>query len=236
MHNIKSDKLIDDLILASCDDWYKEGSGDWSKAILSAILLVMMGYSPLEAAQKMNVKKEDVQRKMSTLSEAEKNYLLNNRSMDSFKVPEIPDSWIKQNQTAPKENQSIQKENKVNMSDFITHLLKHEGLETRQTPIRITFKHMRNWDTILGYPVYKGAKPPERQNFFYVKNPNDVKPLTTQVFLNYLKDPLRWRLPRNPTIGQAIRVFDQSGASDKIAYLKKAIPNFNENAPLKSLL
>jgi hypothetical protein len=95
---------------------------------------------------------------------------------------------------------------------------------------------MRNWDTILGYPVYKGPKSPERQNFFYVKNPNDVKPLTTQVFMNYIKDPQKWRLPRNPTIGQAIHIFDQSGANDKIAYLKKSIPSFNENAPLKSLL
>jgi hypothetical protein len=124
----------------------------------------------------------------------------------------------------------------VKMNEFIDHLLIHEGLEPRQTPIRITFQHMRNWDHILGYDVYKGHKPKDRQNFFYVKNPNDVKPVTTKAFMNYLKDPQRWKLPKNPTIGQAIRVFDQSGSDDKITYLKKSIPNFNENAPLKSLL
>jgi hypothetical protein len=116
MHNIKSDKLIDDLILASCDDWYKEGGGDWSKAILSAILLVMMGYSPLEAAQKMNVKKEDIQRKMNNLSEAEKNYLAYNRTPDnSFNVPEIPDSWLS-NKLQPKEQVPTQQSPKATLS------------------------------------------------------------------------------------------------------------------------
>jgi len=125
----------------------------------------------------------------------------------------------------------------ISMNEFITHVLHHEGLaDPRQTPVRITFKHMREWDTLYGYPLYKGPKKPGTENFFYMQNPEDVRKVVTKVYMNYLENPQKWGLHNNPTIKAAVHKFDQSNAKGKLDYFKKHIKGFDENAPLKSLL
>lgn len=157
---------------------------------------------------------------------------------------QIEENKLPQQLQQPNQNQQNQQVknqqpaiNNISMNEFVTHVLQHEGLaDPRQTPVRITFKHMREWDTLYGYPVYKGPKKPGTDNFFYMQNPADVRKVVNKVFMNYAENPQKWGLHKNPTIKSAIHKFDQSNATAKLDYFKKHIKGFDENAPLRSLL
>lgn len=128
-----------------------------------------------------------------------------------------------------------QKQTRMTLDELTKYILKQEGVHGRQTPFRITSHEMRDWDTFQGFPVYHGKVPLREHNFIHLKNPEDVPKAVKRQFLSYKEDPHEFRLGNNPTVGQAIRVFDQSNAEGKLAYLRKYMPNFNENFPLKQL-
>ena len=105
---------------------------------------------------------------------------------------------------------------------FIDGLIKHEGLEPGQTPFRITSDEMRTWSTIHGLPIDWEKVPSKgRENFIYLKDANQVPIAVDTQFYKYYTNPKAYKLPKNPTIENAIRKFDQTGADGKIKYLKK---------------
>lgn len=106
-------------------------------------------------------------------------------------------------------------------ADFADLIVKHEGLEPGQTPFRITNPEMAKWKTIHGKKInHKAVKSKGRENFFYLEKPDEVKPAVEQQFKNYYQVPAKYNLPSNPTVEQAVRVFDQSGADGKLKMLK----------------
>ena len=143
---------------------------------------------------------------------------------------------IQQQKTYQQQLQKLQNQNKINLDELVNHIITQEGLVKKQTPFKITHHKMRFWDTFLDFPILKGRKPWGRENFIFLRNPADVPKAIKQQFLEYKKNPSKYGLKENPTLGQAIRKFDQSNARGKISYLKKYMPNFNENTPLKDLI
>src|SRR3990167_5487441 len=105
--------------------------------------------------------------------------------------------------------------------DFVSLILQHEGLVSGQTPFRITNQAMAKWNTIHGFPIAKTKKPVGRENFFFLQDPRNVVPAVRRQLQNYVKNPKRYGLPKNPTVGQALGVFDQSGLKGKLAFLKQ---------------
>lgn len=118
--------------------------------------------------------------------------------------------------------------------DFVNLILQHEGLVPGQTPFRITSQTMRNWKTIHGYKIARGGRAPMgRENFLFLENPLEVFPAVRKQFQNYARVPERYGLPSNPTVQQAVNVFDQSGAKGKLQFLRQR--GIDPNAPLASL-
>ena len=113
--------------------------------------------------------------------------------------------------------------NKETMAaNFIDGIVQHEGLEPFQTPFRISNDTMRQWNTIHGYKINKDIVPSKgREKFIYLQNQEDVIPAIRQQFLNYVTNPEKYGLPENPTVEQAVKVFDQTGAQGKLNFLKK---------------
>ena len=108
------------------------------------------------------------------------------------------------------------------MPDFIDLTIQHEGLEPLQTPFKITSEEMRNWKTIHGFKINKEAKPSKgRENFIYLENQEDLKPAVKQQFINYSTKPEKYGLKNNPTVTDAIRIFDQTGAEGKLKFLQQ---------------
>ena len=105
--------------------------------------------------------------------------------------------------------------------DFIDLIIQHEGLEPYQTPFKITSEEMRNWKTIHGYKINQKAKPSKgRENFIYLEKQEELKPSVEQQFTNYVLKPKEFGLKENPTLAEAVKVFDQTGAEGKIKFLK----------------
>lgn len=104
----------------------------------------------------------------------------------------------------------------------------HEGLEPGQTPFRITSDNMAKWQSMFDDTIRLGLDPeasksPGREAFLYAKNPDDVFPAIIEQFRRYTYNPEKYGLPEDPTVEQAIRVFDQTGADDKIAFLQEEL-------------
>jgi len=138
----------------------------------------------------------------------------------------------------PKE---VAKQN-VSLNNLVDVILQHEDLIPKQTPFLITSEKMRQWDHIHGKfetdkinPSYQERVKLGRQNFIFLKNPNDVFPAVVTQLKKYVANPAYYELPPNPTIKDAIYVFDQTGANGKIKYIQQKLPNINVNAPLSSL-
>lgn len=120
-----------------------------------------------------------------------------------------------------------------NLEDFVAAILQHEGLKPGQTPFRVTNPKMRQWNTIHGYAIDKTASVPGRENFLFLKNPADVQPAVTAQLRRYATQPSRYGLQANPTVRQALGVFDQSGLKGKLNYLTQR--GYNVDAPLLNL-
>lgn len=133
-------------------------------------------------------------------------------------------------------NSSTNQTNKQTSMDAILHsVLRHEGLLPKQTPFRITNPAMRKWKTIHGFPIdHNPNAPANRKNFIYLQRAEDVFPAVKKQFERYRDNPARYGLPSNPTLGDALGVFDQSGVAGKKAFLQKEIPQINFDKPLAS--
>jgi len=129
-------------------------------------------------------------------------------------------------------NNSIQ----FNLDTVIKYIIIHEGLVPFQTPFRITNPVMREWNTILGFKIKKDNIPEDRNNFIFLVNQDDVLKAVKQQFLNYNNNPSKYGLPNNPTIENAIRLFDQSGANGKIIFLESNIPTFDPSIHLNDIV
>ena len=93
---------------------------------------------------------------------------------------------------------------------------------------------MRNWKSIHGYKVARNRMiPKDRQNFIFLDNPLDVGPAVHKQFMNYKTNPSRYGLPTNPTVAQALGVFDQTGVKGKLSFLRSN--GINPDAPLAAL-
>lgn len=110
---------------------------------------------------------------------------------------------------------------KRRLSPAVEAIVAHEGLMPNQTPFRITSPQMRAWtsmfDSTIRAPLDPNyPKPKGRENFLFVPEGQggEVPYMVQEQFGRYLQ--------RNPeiTLAEAIRVFDQSGAAGKEAYLK----------------
>lgn len=107
------------------------------------------------------------------------------------------------------------------MADLVDLILKHEGLAEGQTPFRVTNPEMAKWKTVLGYKVSNKPKPKGRENFIFLDDPAQVKAAVTEQMKRYYQIPAKYKLNSDPTVEQAVRVFDQSGAKGKLELLKK---------------
>jgi GNAT superfamily N-acetyltransferase len=138
------------------------------------------------------------------------------------------DKYVKQAEDAPAG---------VLPAELVAYIMKHEGLLPGQTPFRITNPAMRKWKTIHGFPVQTdmSSVPKDRQNFLWLKNPADVHHAIRQQFMNYSTRPTDYGLKEKPTLEAALKVFDQTGATGKMDYLKKKIPAFDSKALLSSV-
>ena len=76
----------------------------------------------------------------------------------------------------------------------------------------------------------------ERKNFIFLVNPDDVPKAVKQQFLNYNLNPTKYGLDPDPTIEDIIKLFDQTGAKDKIKFLKEKIQNFDETIKLEDVV
>jgi hypothetical protein len=110
---------------------------------------------------------------------------------------------------------------------FINAIIQHEGLEPYQTPFRITSPEMRKWKTIHGFEIDWEKNKKGRKNFIYLKRQEDLIPAIKQQFINYMTTPEKYKLPKNVTIADAIKKFDQTGAEDKLKFLESKGINKN---------
>jgi hypothetical protein len=103
---------------------------------------------------------------------------------------------------------------------FINAIIQHEGLEPYQTPFRITNPKMRKWKTIYGFEIDWEKNKNGRPNFIYYKKQEDVIPGVKKLFIDYMQNPKEHNLPENPTVENAIKKFDQTGAENKLKFLE----------------
>lgn len=109
---------------------------------------------------------------------------------------------------------------------FAEAIKTHEGLSPRQTPYKATHPSMLGWESMyddsIGMELDPNAqKAPGTENFLYAKRQEDIIPGIIQQFRNYARRPKDFGLPEDPTVEQAVRIFDQTGADGKIKYLAK---------------
>lgn len=126
------------------------------------------------------------------------------------------------------------KSQQFSLDTIIAHILEHENLLPKQTPFRITNPKMREWNHIYGFDIDRNTAnvPPNRRNFIFLKNPEDVQKAVRILFNKYKSVPRKYKLPANPSLKDAIKKFDQTGATGKIEELKRKMPGINMDAPL----
>jgi len=121
----------------------------------------------------------------------------------------------------------------TDLNQIVKLIAKHEGLIEGQTPFRITSPEMRSWNKIHGFVIDKDKpKPPDRKNFIFLENPEDVPKAIKQQLLNYATNPAKYGLKPNVSLKDALKKFDQSGVAGKLDYLQKNLPNLDINMPL----
>lgn len=126
---------------------------------------------------------------------------------------------------------------KFDLNQIVKGIISHEGLLPKQTPFRITNPIMRKWKHILGFPIEHPKKVPAgRKNFIFLKNPQDVFPAVKKLFVDYATHPGKYGLGANPTLRDAIEVFDQTNSEHKIQHLTRTIPELDVDVPLKKIL
>ncbi len=210
-------------------DAFVKEAGVWDKALSGALLwaamLVLNGVDEVQAGQIAKVSPSQVSEVMKNPQAVA--VAKNVATGQQEKIDNIKKQLAAQPKPIPG----------ISLGTIVQNVLTHENLDSKQTPFRITNKKMRNWDTIYGFKIDKAFQPPaNKKNFLYLKNQKDVVPAVTALFKKYNENPTKYNLPENPTLEQAIRMFDQSGANGKIAFLKKAIPGLDVTKKLKDFI
>ena len=124
------------------------------------------------------------------------------------------------------------------------NIMMHEGLEPLQLPFRITSPEMGKWSSMFDDEVggklklnAKAIKAPGREKFLYVTKQEDVLRGISIQFKRYAthKNYEEWRLKHGgePTIADAVKLFDQTGADGKLTYLQKS--GIDTNTKLKEI-
>lgn len=129
------------------------------------------------------------------------------------------------------------KNEKITLDNIVEVLLVHENLLPCQTPFRITNPIMKQWNTILGYKTNKNPEvPSSRKNFIYLINPLEVPLAVKKQFERYATTPEKYGLPENPSLEKCLKVFDQSNAIAKIAYMVSQIKGLDVTSPIKNFI
>ena len=180
--------------------------------LLGALLMILSGSTISAAAKRFNIPENKIEEAMSNPSIMDRIYQINKEKTFDDTTPQI------------------------SINDFINAILTHEGLLEGQTPFRITNPKMREWNTIHGFQIDKETPIPQnRRNFIFLRNPHEVPLAVKKQFENYVNYPSRYGMNQSPTIEEAIRIFDQTGADGKIRFLKRKFPNINLQLPLSEL-
>ena len=204
--------------------------------LIAAILMVFGGSTLKAAAERNNIKLEDLLKALQNRSTIEKVYKAHEEheeepEMELERFPEV------QKPQSPLARPKIDIHSKTNFNDIIHTILKHESLVEGQTPFRITGPNMRKWNTIHGLKINKNPNAPKnRQNFIFLENPSEVPIAVKKQFENYAYNPQKYGLPYNPTLEDALKTFDQTGAKGKLNFLKKHFPFLDFSTPLTALL
>jgi hypothetical protein len=235
--------LLDNIERICMNTWYKEAelarlqkeaSLNWLKALPVAALLAInavLAFSTLDNFQKQRAIDEAANRFKVDRRIVEK--AINDPNISELDVEEaIFNTEIEeQPEPAPQTTNTA-----ISIDDLVPHILHHEGLIDRQTPFRYTSDAMREWNTIHGFPIDRsGNVPNNRRNFIFLQRQEHVPMAVRAQFANYSNRPHAYGLQGNPTVEQAIRVFDQTGADGKLRYLRDNLPNFNPDQPLSEL-
>jgi len=124
------------------------------------------------------------------------------------------------------------------ISELTEFVMKHEGLEAKQTPFRITNPDMSKWSSMFDDTIKleldpNAQKSKGRENFLYLKRQEDLLPAISEQFRRYAQNPSNYGLPDNPTIEDAVRKFDQTGADGKLEFLEQN--GIDTQQPLENL-
>ena len=208
-------------------------------SLIAAILSVFGGSTIYNAAQKYNIKEEtlkDAMHNQELLIKARELQILKEmRRQQEQQIQKQPKQQTKPTQQAPKILPKTPKLNisKTNIDDIVGIIMEHENLLPKQTPFRITHPSMKKWNNIHGFEVDKSyPRPKGREKFIFLKNPDDVPKAIKKQFIEYQKNPSNYGLPHQPSLRDALRVFDQTGVRGKINYILDRIPKININQPL----
>lgn len=206
--------------------------------LLAAILMVFGGSTLKSAADKNHIKVEDLLKAMQDRPTVEKVYEIYTENQEPYaEERELDDIQKIQMPQVPKNPQIKPKADKTEFNNIIQAILQHESLVPGQTPFRITNPNMKKWNKIHGFQIDKNPEAPmNRQNFIFLKNPNEVPIAVKKQFENYAYNPQKYGLPKNPTLEDALRLFDQTGAKGKMAFIKNKFPFIDFQTPLLSLL
>ena len=124
----------------------------------------------------------------------------------------------------------------IDIDGLVKAIIQHEGLLPKQTPFRITSPEMKKWTSIHGFKIDRTSpKPKGRENFIFLVNAADVSKAIKKQLSNYATNPSRYGLGDTPSIKDALKVFDQTGVSSKIAFLNKELPDLDIEESLESL-
>lgn len=223
-----------------------ETTKEWLPAgLMSALLAVLMGMLTVQTAARANhVSEKDLASALNNKELVSKVKALSEKEMEvqnkEWDKPEWGNPMSLKYKPVTKPNPQIKQKTlttipQVNMDKIIDVLLQQENLEYGQTPFRITNPEMKRWKNIMGFPINKNPNAPlNRQKFLYLKNPAHVPLAVKKLFENYTNNPSHYGLDENPSLGEALKVFDQSNVNSKISYLKSQIPGIDINKPLKS--
>jgi len=215
-------------------NWYKiaqinnlEKEAGWTENItatlLSAIVAIFLGSTIHSASQKYGLSEQQIE---NALHDED----MVNKANEKF-------NQINQPQTQAPEEFKNELESSMSLDELIPFILKHEGLIEKQTPFRYTSNVMRQWDTIHGFPIDKeSSRPSNRKNFIFLKNHNDVPKAVKKQFENYVQYPDRYGFSSNPSLGEALAKFDQSGVAGKIEFLTRSFPTLDLNESLRTYL
>lgn len=204
-------------------------------ALLMALLAILSGSTIYGAAQRHKVNEDQIAQALQNdqLMQQVKQ-VSTQMAPPEQEIVEPVQRAMPYQQEAPQEVQEEQTSG-ISSDSLVNAIVSHEGLLPKQTPFRITSPAMGNWNTIHGFEIDKTSpRPSNRRNFIFLKNPEDVPKAVKQQFLNYRNKPSRYGLSAEPTLEEAIRVFDQTGADGKISFLKKKFPSINLSAPLSN--